>query len=82
METNLLLSDLINFPGVKATIVSPSGCDLYESSLEIVGITSSSNEVKAGFLFAALPGFNFNGTQFVPEAVARGAVAILIDETS
>ena len=82
METNLLLSDLINFSGVKATIVSPSGSDLCGSGLEIMGITSNSNEVNAGFLFAALHGSNFDGAQFVPEAVARGAVAILINETS
>ena len=82
METNLLLSDLINFSGIKATIVSPSGRDLYESGLEIIGITSNSNEVKAGYLFAALHGSTFNGAQFVPEAIARGAVAILINETS
>ena len=82
METNLLLSDLINFSGVKATIVSPAGCDHNDSDLEIIGITSNSCQVKAVFLFAALHGSNFNGAQFVPEAIARGAVAILIDETS
>ena len=82
METNLLLSDLINFSGVNATIVSPAGYDRYDPDLEIIGITSNSNEVKAGFLFAALHGSNFNGAEFVPEAVARGAVAILIDGTS
>ena len=82
METNLLLSDLINFSGANATIVSPAGCDRYDPDLEIIGITSNSNEVKAGFLFAALHGSNFNGAEFVPEAVARGAVAILIDGTS
>jgi UDP-N-acetylmuramoyl-L-alanyl-D-glutamate--2,6-diaminopimelate ligase len=34
--------------------------------------------VQPGWLFAAIPGSKADGTQFVPEAVARGAAAILL----
>jgi UDP-N-acetylmuramoyl-L-alanyl-D-glutamate--2,6-diaminopimelate ligase len=44
---------------------------------EIAGITADSRAVKAGFLFAALPGSKADGASFVADAVGRGAVAVL-----
>jgi UDP-N-acetylmuramoyl-L-alanyl-D-glutamate--2,6-diaminopimelate ligase len=46
---------------------------------EFRGITANSREVKPGFLFAALPGMRINGADFIPDAVARGAVAVLAE---
>ena len=45
--------------------------------LDIQGVTSDSRAVRPGFLFAALPGTSTDGRRFIPEAVARGAVAVL-----
>ena len=45
--------------------------------LEIVGLTADSRAVQPGFLFAALAGAKAAGTDFIPEAVRRGAVAVL-----
>ena len=47
---------------------------------EIVGLTADSRNVRAGFLFAALPGTRQDGRSFAADAIARGAVAILTDE--
>lgn len=44
---------------------------------EIAGLASDSRNVKPGFLFAALPGTRTDGRDFIPDAVARGAAAIL-----
>jgi len=44
---------------------------------EIVGLTADSRAVKPGDLFAALPGGKADGTRFIPDAIARGAVAVL-----
>ena len=44
---------------------------------EIAGITADSRQVQPGWLFAAMPGAKADGARFVPEAVARGAAAIL-----
>jgi UDP-N-acetylmuramoyl-L-alanyl-D-glutamate--2,6-diaminopimelate ligase len=41
------------------------------------GLTSDSRKVKPGYLFAALSGSKADGAQFVKDAVARGAVAVL-----
>ncbi len=45
--------------------------------VEVTGLSSFSREVEPGFLFAALKGQKHDGVQFVPEALERGAVAIL-----
>ncbi|MEE8371474.1 MAG: UDP-N-acetylmuramoyl-L-alanyl-D-glutamate--2,6-diaminopimelate ligase, partial [Sphingomonadales bacterium] len=45
--------------------------------LDISGLALDSRQVKPGYLFAALKGFRVDGRQFIPEAVERGAVAVL-----
>jgi len=44
---------------------------------EIPGITADSRDVAKGFLFAAIPGTRMDGAQFIPSAIAAGAVAIV-----
>ncbi len=44
---------------------------------EIVGLTCDSRRVEPGFLFAALPGEHADGRDFIPEAMKRGAAAVL-----
>ena len=41
------------------------------------GLTADSRQVAPGFLFAALPGSRADGSRFIAEAVARGAIAVL-----
>ena len=60
-----------------APIPAPAGF----SDLDIVGITADSRTVQPGFLFAALPGTRQHGRGFVTEAIARGAIAILTDNS-
>jgi UDP-N-acetylmuramoyl-L-alanyl-D-glutamate--2,6-diaminopimelate ligase len=50
--------------------------------LGIGGLTADSRQVKAGDLFAALPGSRADGSRFVADAVARGAVAILVSSAA
>ncbi|MET0763301.1 MAG: UDP-N-acetylmuramoyl-L-alanyl-D-glutamate--2,6-diaminopimelate ligase [Blastococcus sp.] len=47
----------------------------------ISGVTLASGEVRAGDLYAALPGARTHGAAYVGDAVARGAVAVLTDPT-
>jgi UDP-N-acetylmuramoyl-L-alanyl-D-glutamate--2,6-diaminopimelate ligase len=49
------------------------------SGIEITGLTADSRAVKPGFLFAALPGSRAHGRDFIPEALRRGAAAVLAD---
>jgi len=55
-------------------ISGPAGTDP-----EISGISYASSSVEPGHLFAALKGERRDGIDFVPEAAARGAAAVLSD---
>ena len=48
-----------------------------EAVRKFTGLASDSREIKAGFLFAAIPGTKGDGASFVADAVGRGAVAVL-----
>lgn len=53
--------------------------DITIAGLTIAGLTIDSREVKKGYLFAAVKGLQFHGKDFIEQAIANGAVAILID---
>jgi UDP-N-acetylmuramoyl-L-alanyl-D-glutamate--2,6-diaminopimelate ligase len=44
---------------------------------EFSGLAADSRDVRPGFLFAALAGTKGNGAEYIADAVARGAVAVL-----
>lgn len=46
----------------------------------VEGVTSDSRQVKPGFVFVALPGTKADGTAFIAQALAQGAVAIVADK--
>ena len=48
--------------------------------VDIRGLASDSRDVRPGYLFAALAGTRARGTDFIPDAVARGAAAVLAPE--
>ena len=47
--------------------------------VQVSGITQDSRQVKAGDLFCARAGGTHKGSDFIPDALAKGAAAILID---
>lgn len=47
--------------------------------VEISGITTDSRDVKAGDVFIALKGLQFDARDFIASAIQAGAVAILVD---
>jgi UDP-N-acetylmuramoyl-L-alanyl-D-glutamate--2,6-diaminopimelate ligase len=51
-----------------------------ETQKEIEGIAYHSKQVGEGFLFAAIRGLEFDGHQFIDEAMERGAEAVLLEE--
>jgi UDP-N-acetylmuramoyl-L-alanyl-D-glutamate--2,6-diaminopimelate ligase len=54
-------------------------CDGRFGTLAVTGISADSRTVKPGFLFAAVRGTKSDGLTFVPQAVSRGAVAVLAE---
>ncbi len=62
------LTDLLDDDGVMTS---------HGGDVEVTGLASDSREVRPGYLFAALAGSVTDGSRFVADAVARGAVAVL-----
>ncbi len=62
-----------------STAIALLGCGPVQNDLTFTGITTDSRQVASGMLFAALPGKTFDGHDYIPEAVARGAVAVLAE---
>jgi UDP-N-acetylmuramoyl-L-alanyl-D-glutamate--2,6-diaminopimelate ligase len=50
-----------------------------DGSAVVTGLTHRSQEVQPGHVFAALPGQRRHGIEFLAEALARGATAVLSD---
>src|SRR5690606_3335095 len=65
----LALGDLLGAPGV-LEVVGDRG-------VRVSGVASDSRRVAPGDLFAAISGANSDGAQFVPQALANGAHAVL-----
>ena len=47
------------------------------ATVEVSGLTADSRKVAPGFVFAALKGVAADGRQFIPQALEKGAVAII-----
>ena len=60
-----------------------NGIENYKSKgdleIDISSIEDNSKEVKPGSLFIAISGYDFDGHNFVQEAIANGAVAVILD---
>jgi len=68
----MMLHDLL-----AGLLAGETRCDGPFQSLAVTGISADSRTVKPGFLFAAVPGTNSDGLSFLPQALDRGAVAVL-----
>lgn len=53
-----------------------------DAHVEIHHITTDSRAVRAGSLFAAMPGVNADGAKYIPEALRAGASALLMAASS
>lgn len=49
------------------------------AEVEVSGLTSDSRKVKPGMLFAAIKGTAVDGETFIPDAIEKGAVAVLVE---
>ena len=50
-----------------------------DAEREILGIAYDSRQVKEGYLFVAIPGLQVDGHDFIPQAVANGACAVIAE---
>jgi UDP-N-acetylmuramoyl-L-alanyl-D-glutamate--2,6-diaminopimelate ligase len=66
-----MVATLAKLAGSDARV--PSGAE----ALAVTGLTADSRQVQPGFLFAALPGTATDGAAYIPQAIAKGATAIV-----
>lgn len=48
-----------------------------DNDTAVTGLSADSRDIKPGMVFAALPGTAMDGRDFIPQAVQKGAVAVL-----
>ncbi|MEW6027471.1 MAG: Mur ligase domain-containing protein, partial [Planctomycetota bacterium] len=66
---------------LKPILLGLKGSKLYNfQNLTIKGISYNSTQVKPGDLFVAIPGSRTDGSYFIPEALQRGAVAVVSNQ--
>lgn len=66
-----------------STLISDSACNLSPHSnkeTDIVGMSCDSRQIQSNWLFVALKGVKVDGTQFIAQAIAQGAAAILTEK--
>ncbi|MFH1868649.1 MAG: UDP-N-acetylmuramoyl-tripeptide--D-alanyl-D-alanine ligase [Candidatus Omnitrophota bacterium] len=66
------LKELAKIAGADATDI--------KKDINVSGISTDSRTIKKGEVFLALKGENFDGTDFIDDAAAKGAVAVITSE--
>ena len=51
-----------------------------DTGIEVTGVSSDSRQVQAGDLFVAFRGDHVDGHDYIEQAIARGAVAVLVEK--
>jgi UDP-N-acetylmuramoyl-L-alanyl-D-glutamate--2,6-diaminopimelate ligase len=77
------LSDLLILLPHQQIIVAPPPPAAESSSLpnpEISGLAYDSRAVQPGYLFVAIKGYHVDGHAYIPQALARGAAAVVVDK--
>lgn len=77
MQLANLLRTIVFHEGLKLLI--PEGKHLEDYTIQ--GISLDSRTVGQGYLFVAVPGTSIDGLQFVPNAIEKGAIAVVCDTT-
>jgi len=67
-------------PSLQSLLQHVSATVLGDPAVEIRGIQYDSRKVQPGDLFACLPGTKVHGHQFIPEVIAAGAAALLVED--
>ena len=64
-----------------ADLVGPPVANAPRAAPDLHGVSLASDEVRPGYLYAALPGARTHGARYAADAASRGAVAIVTDPT-
>ena len=83
VHTNVCVAALATLRDVvsilRAQLARILGTELPSGVEGVRGVTHDSRLVEPGFAFVAIPGFQRDGTEFVPEALGRGAALVVAE---
>jgi UDP-N-acetylmuramoyl-L-alanyl-D-glutamate--2,6-diaminopimelate ligase len=65
--------------GTRDQVIRYSGSGRWEVGPGVTGVAIDSRRVEPGHVFVAIPGARADGHRFIPDAVARGAVAVVAE---
>jgi UDP-N-acetylmuramoyl-L-alanyl-D-glutamate--2,6-diaminopimelate ligase len=68
-------------PNLPSKNLNQFDSNLFKTNLEISGVSINAQSVKPGDLFIALSGAKTHGLNFISDAIANGAVAVLSDKS-
>lgn len=69
---NMILRDLTRGLEIKKALI--------RNNVEILGISYDSNNIRDGFLFAAIKGEKTDGHKYIESALKNGAIALLVED--
>jgi UDP-N-acetylmuramoyl-L-alanyl-D-glutamate--2,6-diaminopimelate ligase len=69
-------------PNLPSKNLNQFDSNLFKTNLEISGVSINAQSVKPGDLFIALSGAKTHGLNFISDAIANGAVAVLSDKST
>jgi UDP-N-acetylmuramoyl-L-alanyl-D-glutamate--2,6-diaminopimelate ligase len=58
----------------------PTGPDCAAADVLVTGLTADSRQVQPGYVFVAIPGYVHDGHDYIAEAIANGATAIIYSD--
>ena len=73
------VSDLKNRHAVSLRRLFPSASFVGCADIHVTSVSENSKDCSLGCLFAAIPGTKADGSEFIQEAIAKGAVSLLSD---
>ncbi|WP_346292579.1 UDP-N-acetylmuramoyl-tripeptide--D-alanyl-D-alanine ligase [Sphaerothrix gracilis] len=76
------MGDQINLAEIAAAIGAARNQAIANSQLSVTAIETDTRQLTPGALFLALSGEHFDGHRFVPEAIAAGAVAAVVNQAA
>ena len=76
----LFRSLMSGFSMTLSAVASALGIEYAGRDIFLSGVSTDTRQIKAGELFIALRGPNFDGHQFIETAIAKGAVAVVTQQ--
>ena len=70
----------VNSPSVSFAGIAKLLNSNFDQDFEVSGISQSASDVSPGDIFVAIKGAKHHGINFLPEAIANGAVAVITDK--